>query len=264
MLLCELRDESFDKTAHRQALAAKLNNRSNGSIEYKHQNISAVLIELGAPSITGYKPRNRYQKLLRDVIIDRLDDFSHTLAGAMEDAVPSELGAVDIVSWNDVLESPPEREAHTQNENKANRVFEARGKYTVNIDEQANRKLGLLGEQFVLQMEKQRMEAAGRIDLAKEVEWTSEEKGDGTGYDIRSFNPARDEELFIEVKTTVCGKRMPFYISANEVAFSKQFSEQYALYRVFEFRKSPKLFLLHGDVSNQVNLEAQNYRASYL
>ncbi|WP_235362880.1 protein NO VEIN domain-containing protein [Brevundimonas diminuta] len=37
--------------------------------------------------------------------------------------------------------------------------------------------------------------------MARKVEWTSQEHGDGAGYDIRSFDPAGREWL-IEVKAT--------------------------------------------------------------
>jgi hypothetical protein len=53
MLAKELRGETYNKSAHRRAFAKVLNRRNDGSIERKHQNISAVLIELGWPFISG-------------------------------------------------------------------------------------------------------------------------------------------------------------------------------------------------------------------
>lgn len=50
MLIKELSWQVYNKTEHRKNLS-KILNRSNGSIEFKHQNISAVLIELGYPYI---------------------------------------------------------------------------------------------------------------------------------------------------------------------------------------------------------------------
>jgi hypothetical protein len=38
--------------------------RSKASIEYKHCNISAVLVELGVPPLAGYRPPFNYQQLL--------------------------------------------------------------------------------------------------------------------------------------------------------------------------------------------------------
>ena len=51
MLQFELEGKKYNKTFHRQGLITLLNNRSEGSIEFKHQNISAVLINMGLPFI---------------------------------------------------------------------------------------------------------------------------------------------------------------------------------------------------------------------
>ena len=53
MLGKELQDIPFSKTTHRRAIARMLHGRSDSSIELKHQNISAILIELGYPYIDG-------------------------------------------------------------------------------------------------------------------------------------------------------------------------------------------------------------------
>ena len=68
MLARELRGEPFNKAQHNRMLQRLLNNRSHGAIERKHQNISAILIELGYPYIDGYKPLGNYQELLRLVV----------------------------------------------------------------------------------------------------------------------------------------------------------------------------------------------------
>lgn len=47
MLAMELRGEPFNKAEHNRNLQKFLNNRSKRAVEKKHQNISAVLIELG-------------------------------------------------------------------------------------------------------------------------------------------------------------------------------------------------------------------------
>lgn len=72
MLTMELAGQAYNKSTHRRNLALKLNGRSGGSIEFKHCNISAVLIELGVPYIRGYQPRGNYQALLAQVVAGRL------------------------------------------------------------------------------------------------------------------------------------------------------------------------------------------------
>jgi hypothetical protein len=59
MLRLELAGQSYVK-AHRNAALQELTRRSRGSIERKHQNISAVLVKLGMPWISGYKPLANY------------------------------------------------------------------------------------------------------------------------------------------------------------------------------------------------------------
>src|SRR5262249_3189654 len=64
MLKQELLGRPYSKKAHRDALRPLLAGRSDASVEYKHRNISAVLVGLGLPYIAGYKPAGNYQALL--------------------------------------------------------------------------------------------------------------------------------------------------------------------------------------------------------
>ena len=72
MLTLEMSGQTYNKSEHRRNLQTKLRDRSEGSIERKHQNISAVLIDLGCPYISGYKPLSNYQSILFDLVQDRL------------------------------------------------------------------------------------------------------------------------------------------------------------------------------------------------
>ena len=65
MLGLELRGETFVK-AQRNAALQELTGRSRGSIEFKHQNISAVLFRLCMRWIDGYKPMANSQRALVD------------------------------------------------------------------------------------------------------------------------------------------------------------------------------------------------------
>jgi len=77
MLDNELRGIHYNKTEHRRALSILLKTRSDGSIERKHQNISAVLIDQGFPYIAGYKPLRNYQQLLYDIVSNRLTNSTN-------------------------------------------------------------------------------------------------------------------------------------------------------------------------------------------
>jgi hypothetical protein len=85
----------------------------------------------------------------------------------------------------------------------------------------ANRRLGELGEQFVVGLERRRLLLAGRDDLAPKVQWVTKDIGDGLGFDVLSFDEADDSEKLVEVKTTGLGKFFPFYVTANEVRCSE-------------------------------------------
>jgi hypothetical protein len=110
-----------------------------------------------------------------------------------------------------------------------------------------NSALGRAGEQFVLDFERARLIATGRPRLADRVEQVSLTRGDFEGFDILSFDTAGAEQL-IEVKTTRYGAYTPFYVTRNELDRSNEDSDRYHLYRVFAFRKEPKLFRLPGPV----------------
>src|SRR5262249_12926580 len=56
MLRKELLGQPYSKTEHRKSLRPLLAGRSDGSVEFKHQNVSAVLVALGLPYLEGYKP----------------------------------------------------------------------------------------------------------------------------------------------------------------------------------------------------------------
>lgn len=258
MLDRDLRGEPYNKSAHRQRLQQQLNGRTEGSIEYKHQNISAILLESGYPYIPGYKPAFNYQQLLKQTLLSRLE------GAAIPQAAEALLAQTPTIEqepeWERLITDAPETER--QQAGTAVREFNPRP-YNFAELEQQNRALGHAGEAFVLRLEQQRLRHAGRADLVDDVEWTSQVKGDGAGYDIRSFNVQDESELFIEVKTTKLGKYLPFYISDNEVAFSRQHHEHYALYRLYEFRTDPRLFVLAGDISQRMHLRATGYRAGF-
>ena len=74
MLEKELRGQHYVKAQHRRDLPRLLDGRSDGSVEMKHCNISAVLVSVGLPYIQGYKPRKNVQQLLRTAVLDAADE----------------------------------------------------------------------------------------------------------------------------------------------------------------------------------------------
>ena len=78
MLGADLGRQPYSKSKHNASVEARIG-RSHGSIEFKHQNISAVLEKLGMPWIPGYKPRRNYQGALLDAIDRHLSNNPQVL-----------------------------------------------------------------------------------------------------------------------------------------------------------------------------------------
>jgi hypothetical protein len=264
MLGQELAGQQFNKTAHRAALSPRLNGRSNGSIEFKHQNISGVLVDLGLPYITGYKPRGNYQRRLSEIVDqylishpNLLTDFSNSRV--LDPVAPPTIGTI-IPSH--AFEDPPERIVAPPLAAEPWRSL--RGRKIDFIERDAkNRRLGKLGEQFVVELEKRRLIGAGRDDLAARIEWVADTRGDGIGFDVLSFDEQTDAERLVEVKTTGMGKYAAFYVSSNEVRCSEATADHYHLYRVFNFAELPKVYVLKGSLASACRLEPIQYRASF-
>ncbi len=73
MLRDELAGLPVNKSERNLRLRRLLQDRSKGSVEFKHANISAVLTLHGYPYIDGYKPRFNFQALLEQVVLEYLD-----------------------------------------------------------------------------------------------------------------------------------------------------------------------------------------------
>ena len=254
MLTLELSGQNYNKTEHRRNLLQKLRNRNDAAVERKHQNISAILIEHGWPYVTGYKPLGKYQRLLAEVVADRIAE-DITIDRAAESA-SDQLAVVPLLTTTENLMVEPPKLVQSVKSPVSD--YFAHGKKGIKRDyldrEARNRSLGKAGEEFVVEYERQRLYEAGKKRLAEQVDHVAVSKGDGLGYDVLSFDTS-GRELFIEVKTTAFGKDTPFFISKNEVEFSKAFPSDFHLYRLFEFRKAPRMFDLKGPVDRNCHLD---------
>lgn len=259
MLRLEARQEGYKKTGFNAALRQSLRGRSKASVEMKHQNISAVLHGLGLPFIPGYKPRSNAQLLLRKAVqtfvLGNAELVGQLVDSLEEVKVPAEK------TYRAVLVDPPPVETVVSIEALGPRLRLPRKVDFASRDE-INRKLGRAGEQWVIDFEHQRLVDARLAELFGRLEWVSDRLGDGAGYDILSYD-APTQPRYIEVKTTNGSHASSFIISRNELEFSKEVGEAFYLYRVFQFRQSPALYMLRGDVSQQLHLEPIDYRASF-
>lgn len=246
MLLDEIAGKPFNKAEHRRKIAPLLNSRSEGSIEFKHQNISAVLCKLNQPYISGYKPRWNFQGALENKVINYLDrhpDLQSVFARDAVEIVTLEPKKLNFASMVETSPEKPEPKSYGVEEPAPRKRRGVKVNYTEL--EQANRALGLSGEELVMEYEKWRLIAAGKDSLSEKIEWVSKDQGDGLGFDILS-KEVNGVDRFIEVKTTKLGKEAPIYFSRNEYEFSTENHSKYFLYRLFDFRRSPKMFIVNG------------------
>lgn len=255
MLTRELQGVPYVKAEENRRLRDQLRGRSAGAVERKHQNITAVLFEMGLPWISGYKPLGNYQEKLADAVRAHLaaNPQVETTISAVVDAVPP---IVPTSRFADVEVEAPIPRSPSQT------VYRGVGRlYDYAARDARNRDLGRRGEASVVEIERNRLTEAGRSDLAAKVSHLSLIEGDGLGYDVRSFE-VDGTDRFIEVKTTNLGGDAPFILSANEIEASRQLGDRFCLYRVFSFSAEPRVFLLRGSLA-ELPLTPIAYRAYF-
>jgi len=253
MLLMDVRDEGFNKAERNRRLQRLLNNRTRSSVEWKHQNISAILNDLGVPYVRGYKPRYNYQELLRQVVEERLPRARELLEAINRFVNQPVKGTPSVRDILTILVPPPARDDVPQRlrSSPPPRKSIPRNYLKAEAD---NRSLGLAGEEFVLRYEHERLWRVGQKSLAERVEHVAVTQGDGLGYDILSFE-ATGRERLIEVKTTRFGEYTSFFASRNEVDVSEDRQTQFQLYRLYNFRQDPKLYVLPGSLTSTCTLD---------
>ena len=216
------------------------------------------MIKNGLPYIDGYKPRWNFQQMLEDKVLGyvslhkRVENDFQNFANQEVEVKPT---LVQFESW---IDSPPDR---TTIKPRTNNTYRAVKRNYLEL-EQKNRSVGLNGEQLVFDYEKWRLDKLGQPKLAKEVKWMSKDKGDGLGYDILSKN-TNGEDIFIEVKSTTLGKETPIYFSKTENDFSNDNGKAFHLYRVFELKRAPKMFIRNGRFDEICSIETVTYRGIF-
>lgn len=245
-----------NKAEHRRLLRTALNDRSDGSVEFKHQNISAVLKGLGETWITGYKPAFNFQSALEDAVLRWLcrngawlERLPAPVPAALQDAATIWIGPAPTLS-----NQPPPKELE--------QMLRLAAKFDVAGRDMRNRALGRAGEERVVRHERAALRAFGREDLARAVRWVSEEDGDGAGYDIASFT-AQGRKRLIEVKTTNGWERTPFHITRNELAVAEERRSEWCLFRLWNFGRNPQAFELYPPLDAHVSLTATSFQASF-
>lgn len=264
MLRHEQAGEYFSKTEHRRTLM-KTVDRSEGSIERKHMNISAVMASLGLPYINGYKPHKHYQKALFEAVEARF---------AQDRQLYSYLAGEDVDQKHQSEESLSEsgltfEDAPTSQEITKRKFSEDIHRIVNRFESPAerdarNRALGKAGEEYAFESEKRRLYNLGRKDLSDSVSWIARDKGDGYGYDILSFDGTgklAEQERWLEIKTTTGPKTTPFFITRNELSISEKRPDIFRLIRLYDFRRQKRAYCLKPPLENHVQLSPAIYSA---
>ena len=265
MLEDELAGRRFVKARRNEALQLRLG-RSRGSIEFKHQNISAVLKGLGETWIHGYKPAFNFQTSLVDAVarwLARRPDWAARPPAWSGASASGPGGAPGGFAEAPALRfSPPPTLSNRPPPDEAEQMEAIARHFDVAERDERNRALGKAGEEMALEHERAALRTVGRDDLARRVDWTSQTRGDGAGYDIESFEQDGRPRL-IEVKTTRGWNRTPFHISRNELWVSQARRDAWVLMRLHDIDRKPGAFELRPPLENHVSLIATSYRAEF-
>lgn len=256
MLVDDLAGKPLNKAASYRQLADRID-RSVKAIEYKHQNISAVLKALGETWLTGLAPAFNFQSSLEDAVLRWMNSHPEWVLRAPGNRPPTCLHDAAQI-WI----GPPPTLSNQPPPQELDLMLRIARKSDVAGRDERNRVLGRAGEERVLAYERSVLRSAGRDDLARKVRWVSEEDGDGAGYDIASFEQDGRSRL-IEVKTTNGWDRTPFHITRNELAVAEERRAEWCLFRLWNFSREPKAFELRPSLDAHVSLTATSYRASF-
>jgi len=181
-----------------------------------------------------YRDKN-YNVLTQDFIyavVKYLDITVSEPNPELETRVVSDTQSSDLEIKTDVVDFTPKIINHIQN----------------NIE---NKRLGDLGEIWVLKQEIDYLIKNGKQKLAKKVKHIAKDKGDGSGFDILSYDLNGDTK-YIEVKTTRGSLHSTFFVTRNELERSKKENENYYLYRVYEFdedKNKANLLKIQGELT---------------
>lgn len=253
MLADELAGRPYSKKEHFIGVM-KLIGRTKGSVEFKHQNVSAVLDEIGLPWIQGYKPRDHYQDSLSDAV-------GQYLIGRPDLLNLAKPGTIKIPAERDILVAAPAF-LNSDPEQRPAAIRRLIGKFDPAARDARNRDLGRAGEEFVVEFERRRLEKAGKPKLAKDVRWVSDLDGDGYGYDVRSFDADSEEPRLLEIKTTCGNERTSFWMTRRECDVAAEQGGIYRVRRVFHFRNQVKMFEIAPPLESSLRLEPATFMAT--
>ena len=252
----ELSGKPINKSEFLRQLNKKITKRSIGSISKKFSNISAVLQIRGLRFLKGYTPLHNFQNLLESEV-DSYFETNPNMRNLLENhsMIYQPLKQLDKSQLADYLVQSPD--PHILKEYTVARLK----KIDYAARDFQNRQLGKKGEEFIYIYEKASLEKAGLDKLASKVKWVSQEEGDGAGFDILSFEKT-GKEKYIEVKTTNLDIATNFYMSKNELDFSKKHDDDFSLCRVYDFSDIRRFYTANTKTLMQFDIKPFQFMVS--
>lgn len=160
MLADDISGRRYSKAEHRRALLPLLNDRSEGSVEFKHQNISAVLKGLGEDWTPGYEPAFNFQMTLVDAVARWL-----ALNPAWLGRQPGLQPGAGLREAAQIWIGPPPTLSNQPPPQELDQMLHIARKFDVAGRDERNRALGRAGEERVLAHERASLRLSGRDDL---------------------------------------------------------------------------------------------------
>jgi hypothetical protein len=161
MLEAEQSGHPYVKSHHSAAIMQRIG-RTHRSVELEHMNISAVLRELGMPTIRGYKPKPNYQQ----AIFGAVDRYLSARPSLLTPEPPM-LTAMDDPAT--VWEEPAPVPDFTARPPRPEGLERLVRKFDPVERDFRNRALGEAGEALVMDLERRCLRDADRIDLARKA-----------------------------------------------------------------------------------------------
>jgi len=171
MLADDVAGRPYSKAEHNRQLQTRID-RSRTSIEFKHQNISAVLRGLGEDWIAGYKPAFNFQMALVDAVARWLASNPMWLGRGSQQRPVGSIGNVASI-----FVGPPPTLSNQPPPQELEQMLHIARKFDVAGRDERNRALGRAGEERVLEYERATLKASGRDDLARKRRWPSAQEG---------------------------------------------------------------------------------------
>lgn len=247
------KERQLDLGAHISHLARNrltLNDMKRGGFTY-------------APASNGRRLANNADKLA-EIFLSHSPSATHVSYGVTEMPIlPVVVPLLDASAYTCIGEVPPTSRVRLPVK-AVTRKGSARNKDYLQ-EAAANQSLGRLGEDIILERERQRVLAEFGEAYLSQVTHVSVVEGDGAGYDIRSVRKTQTGvvEYFIEVKTTTGDANVPFFLTENERSFAALNADQYEVARVHSLDQLNKEYLeyrLTGHQLLNMTMTPVNYR----